>query len=101
MILSLEPNLSLHHSQTSSFGVQGGIREPQACGDMLDETHGLSILYLWNAHALNIALLSHIHLLLLRVTMRRERVGEVNDRRTVGMITEIVDKLQSNLKWEF
>lgn len=97
----LVSNLSLHHSQTSSFGIQGSICEPQACGDMLDETHGLSILYLWNAHALNIALLSHIHLLLLRVTMRRERVGEVNDKRTVGRITEIVGKRQRNLKREF
>lgn len=64
---------SLHGSQTCSFGIEGSIREPQACGHMLDKAHGLSILDLWNAHALNVTLLSHIHLLLLR------GVGE-NDR---------------------
>lgn len=68
--------LSLHHSQTSSFGIQGSICEPQACGHMLDEAHGLSILYLWDAHALDITLLSHLHLLLLRGTRTNRGVGE-------------------------
>lgn len=40
---------------------------------MLDETHGLSILYLWNAHPLDVTLLSHIHLVLLGGTSRKER----------------------------
>lgn len=73
--LSVASNLSLHHSQTSSFGIQGCVCEPQACGHMLDEAHGLPILDLWNAHPLHITLLRHIHLLLLRVIKRREGVG--------------------------
>lgn len=57
--------LPFHHSQTSSFSIQGSICEPQGCRHMLDKAHGLSILNLWNAHPLNITLLSHLHLLLL------------------------------------
>lgn len=78
--LQYYPNLSLHHSQTSSFGIQGGICEPQSCGHMLDEAHGLSVLYLWNAHPFNITLLSHLRLLLLGGTRRKEGVGEKNHR---------------------
>lgn len=92
LIPRVESNLSLHHSQTSSFGIQGGICEPQACGNMLDEAHGLSILYLWNAHSLNITLLSHVHLLLLRGTRRKEGVGdnhrEANEIRNHNIKTD-------------
>lgn len=75
--------LSLHHSQTSSFGIQCCICEPQTSGHMLDKAHGLSILYFWDAHALNITLLGHVHLLLLRekrgVSGRQEGHSQENE----------------------
>lgn len=75
MISRVKSNLSLHHSQTSSFGIQRGVCKPQACGHVLDEAHGLSVFYLRKAHPLNVTLLSHIHLLLLGATTGEERVG--------------------------
>lgn len=88
-----ETNLSLHHSQTSSFGIQRGVCEPQACGHMLDEAHGLSVFYLRKAHPLNITLLSHIHLLLLRANHGGRKDGvrkiiKINRRRNVSITTE-------------
>lgn len=53
---------------------------------MLDEAHGLSILYLWNAHPLNITLLSHIHLLLLRGIQEEKKGG----RKSHGSMREEV-----------
>lgn len=71
----LLPYLPLHHAHTCSFGIQCGVSEPQACGHMLDEAHGLSVLYLWNAHPFNVTLLSHVYLLLLRGNQGGRRDG--------------------------
>lgn len=60
---------------------------------MLDEAHGLSVFYLRKAHPLNISLLSHIHLLLLRANHGGRKDGvrkiiKINRRRNVSITTE-------------
>ncbi|TNN66596.1 hypothetical protein EYF80_023130 [Liparis tanakae] len=63
--------------------LKGGICEPQACGHVRDKAHGLSVFYLWNAHPLNIALLSHLHLLLLeKPEEEREGREKITERST-------------------
>lgn len=67
---------------------------------MLDEAHGLSVLYLRKAHPLNVTLLSHIHLLLLRATTEEERVGwEKLFKITVEEMIAWQQKLDKSCCW--
>lgn len=56
--------LSLSHSHAHRFGINGLVGQPEPRVYMLNITNGVSILYLWDPHAIDISLCARVEFLL-------------------------------------